>query len=107
MSLYRPQWRSRLQAQRSLRSNRYDDHNGRRRDRNAIVSNGGQVSDPRLVQEQVGRLWISRRALTEAFAAGGAEASGAFDAMMHNDRVFSRPHQAARRGGAKATRAKA
>jgi predicted 3-demethylubiquinone-9 3-methyltransferase (glyoxalase superfamily) len=75
---------------------------------NAIVSNGGQASDCGWCKDKCGVSWqITPRALTEAFAVGGAEAKRAFDAMMTMQKIDVAAIEAARRGGAKATRAKA
>src|SRR5262249_1478539 len=50
---------------------------------NAIVGNGGQESECGWCKDRWGLSWqITPRTLTEAFAAGGAEAKRAFDAMM-------------------------
>ena len=50
---------------------------------NAIVGNGGQESQCGWCKDRWGLSWqITPRALTDALAAGGAEAKRAFDAMM-------------------------
>jgi hypothetical protein len=54
----------------------------------------------RLVQRQVGRLLANHaaRVLTQALAAGGAEAKRAFDAMMGMKKIDVATIQAALRG---------
>ena len=50
---------------------------------NAIVGNGGKESECGWCKDRWGISWqITLRTLTEAMAAGGAEAKRAFDAMM-------------------------
>src|SRR5688500_20133031 len=66
---------------------------------NAIVSNGGQVSDCGWCKDRWGLSWqITPRTLTEALAAGGAEAKRAFDAMMTMQKIDVARIDAARRG---------
>jgi predicted 3-demethylubiquinone-9 3-methyltransferase (glyoxalase superfamily) len=76
---------------------------------NAIVGNGGQASDCGWCKDKWGVSWqITPRVLTEALAAGAAEAKRAFDAMMSMQKIDVAAIEAARRGsGAKATRGKA
>ena len=53
---------------------------------NAIVGNGGQESACGWCKDKWGISWqITPRVLTEAMAAGGAEAKRAFDAMMTHE----------------------
>ena len=55
---------------------------------NAIVSNGGQESECGWCIDRWGFSWqITPRTLTEALAAGGAEAKRAFDAMMTMQKI--------------------
>ena len=66
---------------------------------NAIVGNGGQESQCGWCKDKWGVSWqITPRALTEALAAGGAEASRAFEAMMEMKKIDIAAIQAARRG---------
>lgn len=65
----------------------------------AIVSNGGQESACGWCKDRWGVSWqITPRVLTEAMAAGGAEAKRAFDAMMAMTRIDVAAIEAARRG---------
>ena len=66
---------------------------------NAIVSNGGQESVCGWCKDKWGISWqITPRVLTEAMAAGGAEAKRAFDAMMKMKKIDVAAIEAARRG---------
>ncbi len=66
---------------------------------NAIVGNGGQESMCGWCKDKWGLNWqITPRALTEAMAAGGAEAKRAFDAMMTMQKIDVAAIEAARRG---------
>src|SRR4030081_706429 len=66
---------------------------------NAIVGNGGQESACGWCKDKWGVSWqITPRVLTEAMAAGGAEAKRAFDAMMGMKKIDVAAIKAARRG---------
>lgn len=66
---------------------------------NAIVGNGGQESACGWCKDKWGVSWqITPRVLTEAMAAGGAEAKRAFDAMMTMKKIDVAAIEAARRG---------
>jgi len=66
---------------------------------NAIVGNGGQESECGWCKDRWGLSWqITPRTLTEAMAAGGAEAKRAFDAMMTMKKIDVAKIDAARRG---------
>jgi predicted 3-demethylubiquinone-9 3-methyltransferase (glyoxalase superfamily) len=66
---------------------------------NAIVGNGGQESACGWCQDRWGLSWqITPRALTDALAAGGAEAARAFTAMMSMKKIDVAAIEAARRG---------
>jgi len=66
---------------------------------NAIVGNGGQESACGWCKDRWGVSWqITPRVLTEALAAGGAEAKRAFDAMMEMRKIDVAAIEAARRG---------
>ncbi len=66
---------------------------------NAIVGNGGQESQCGWCKDRWGLSWqITPRALTDALAAGGAEAKRAFDAMMQMKKIDVATIEAARRG---------
>jgi predicted 3-demethylubiquinone-9 3-methyltransferase (glyoxalase superfamily) len=66
---------------------------------NAIVGNGGQESACGWCKDRWGLSWqISPRVLTEAMAAGGAEAGRAFKAMMSMKKIDVAKIEAARRG---------
>ena len=66
---------------------------------NAIVSNGGQESQCGWCKDRWGLSWqITPRVLTEAMAAGGAEAKRAFSAMMTMKKIDIATIEAARRG---------
>jgi predicted 3-demethylubiquinone-9 3-methyltransferase (glyoxalase superfamily) len=66
---------------------------------NAIVGNGGQESDCGWCKDRWGLSWqITPRTLTEALAAGGAEAKRAFSAMMTMKKIDVAAIDAARRG---------
>ena len=66
---------------------------------NAIVGNGGQESDCGWCKDRWGLSWqITPRTLTEAMAAGGAEAKRAFHAMMSMKKIDVARIEAARRG---------
>jgi len=65
----------------------------------AIVGNGGKESACGWCKDRWGVSWqITPRALTEALAAGGAEAKRAFGAMMGMRRIDIAAIEAARRG---------
>ena len=66
---------------------------------NAIVGNGGQESACGWCKDKWGVNWqITPRVLTEAMAAGGAEAKRAFEAMMGMTKIDVAAIEAARRG---------
>jgi predicted 3-demethylubiquinone-9 3-methyltransferase (glyoxalase superfamily) len=66
---------------------------------NAIVGNGGQESECGWCKDKWGISWqITPRTLTEALAAGGAEAKRAFDAMMTMGKIDVEAINKARRG---------
>jgi predicted 3-demethylubiquinone-9 3-methyltransferase (glyoxalase superfamily) len=66
---------------------------------NAIVGNGGAESACGWCKDRWGLSWqITPRALTDAFAAGGAEAKRAFSAMMTMKKIDVATIEAARRG---------
>jgi predicted 3-demethylubiquinone-9 3-methyltransferase (glyoxalase superfamily) len=66
---------------------------------NAIVGNGGKESACGWCKDKWGISWqITPRVLTEAMAAGGAEAKRAFDAMMNMKKIDVAAIKAARRG---------
>jgi predicted 3-demethylubiquinone-9 3-methyltransferase (glyoxalase superfamily) len=66
---------------------------------NAIIANGGKESDCGWCQDRWGISWqITPRALMDALAAGGDEATRAFDAMMTMRKIDVARIEAARRG---------
>ena len=66
---------------------------------NAIVGNGGQENACGWCKDRWGLSWqITPRALTDALAAGGAEARRAFEAMMSMKKIDIATIEAARRG---------
>jgi predicted 3-demethylubiquinone-9 3-methyltransferase (glyoxalase superfamily) len=66
---------------------------------NAIVGNGGQESACGWCKDRWGLSWqITPRVLTEALAAGGAEAERAFTAMMQMGKIDVAAIEAARPG---------
>ena len=66
---------------------------------NAIVGNGGKESDCGWCKDRWGLSWqITPRVLTDALAAGGAEAKRAFAAMMPMKKIDIATIEAARRG---------
>lgn len=66
---------------------------------NAIIANGGQESACGWCKDKWGVSWqITPRTLTEAMAAGGAEAERAFAAMMTMTKIDVAAIDAARRG---------
>ena len=66
---------------------------------NAIVGNGGEESACGWCKDRWGLSWqITPRALTDALAAGGAEAKRAFSAMMSMRKIDIAAIEAARRG---------
>ncbi|WP_421696447.1 VOC family protein [Aestuariivirga sp.] len=66
---------------------------------NAIVGNGGKESACGWCKDKWGISWqITPRALTDALAAGGAEAERAFAAMMEMTKIDVAAIEAARRG---------
>ena len=66
---------------------------------NAIVSNGGAESECGWCRDKWGLSWqITPRTLTDALAAGGAEAKRAFSAMMTMRKIDVAAIDAARRG---------
>ena len=65
---------------------------------NAIVGNGGKESQCGWCKDRWGLSWqITPRALTDALAAGGAEAKRAFEAMMPMQKIDVATIEAARR----------
>jgi predicted 3-demethylubiquinone-9 3-methyltransferase (glyoxalase superfamily) len=65
----------------------------------AIVSNGGKESACGWCKDRWGLSWqITPRALTDAMAAGGADAKRAFSAMMSMKKIDIATIEAARRG---------
>lgn len=65
----------------------------------AIVGNGGQESECGWCRDKWGLSWqITPRVLTDAMAAGGAEAQRAFQAMMTMKKIDVAAIEAARRG---------
>lgn len=65
----------------------------------AIVDNGGEESACGWCKDRWGLSWqITPRTLTEAMAAGGAEARRAFEAMMEMTKIDVAKIDAARRG---------
>ena len=66
---------------------------------NAIVGNGGEESACGWCKDRRGLSWqITPRVLTEALAAGGAEAKRAFDVMMDMKKIDVAAIEKARRG---------
>jgi predicted 3-demethylubiquinone-9 3-methyltransferase (glyoxalase superfamily) len=66
---------------------------------NAIVGNGGQESQCGWCKDRWGLNWqITPRTLTDAMAAGGAEAKRAFEAMMPMTKIDVAAIDKARRG---------
>lgn len=66
---------------------------------NAIVGNGGQESACGWCKDRWGLSWqITPRVLTDAMAAGGAEAKRVFSAMMSMKKIDVAKIEAARRG---------
>jgi predicted 3-demethylubiquinone-9 3-methyltransferase (glyoxalase superfamily) len=66
---------------------------------NAIVENGGEASACGWCKDRWGLSWqITPRVLTDALAAGGAEAKRAFSAMMTMKKIDVATIAAARRG---------
>src|SRR5579872_300418 len=66
---------------------------------NAIVGNGGEASACGWCMDRWGLSWqITPRALTDALAAGGAEAKRAFEAMMPMKKIDIASIEAARKG---------
>ena len=66
---------------------------------NAIVQNGGQESACGWCKDRWGVSWqITPRVLSDALAAGGAEAQRAFEAMMTMQKIDVARIEAARRG---------
>ena len=66
---------------------------------NAIVGNGGADSSCGWCKDRWGLSWqITPRVLTDALAAGGAQAKRAFDAMMPMTKIDVATIEAARRG---------
>ena len=64
---------------------------------NAIVGNGGQESECGWCKDRWGVSWqITPRVLTDALAAGGAQAKRAFDAMMTMQKIDVAAIEAAR-----------
>lgn len=69
---------------------------------NAIIGNGGEESQCGWCKDRWGLSWqITPRVLTDAMAAGGAEAKRAFTAMMAMGKIDVAAIKAARRGEAK------
>jgi predicted 3-demethylubiquinone-9 3-methyltransferase (glyoxalase superfamily) len=66
---------------------------------NAIVGNGGMESECGWCKDRFGVSWqITPRTLSDALAAGGAEAKRAFDAMMTMKKIDVATIDATRRG---------
>ena len=66
---------------------------------NAIVLNGGEESQCGWCKDRWGLSWqITPRVLTDAMAAGGAEAKRAFEAMMKMQKIDVAAIEAARQG---------
>ena len=66
---------------------------------NTVVENGGKESACGWCKDRWGVSWqITPRVLTDALAAGGAEAKRAFDAMMTMQKIDVAAIEAARRG---------
>lgn len=66
---------------------------------NAIIGNGGEARWCGWCKDRWGIHWqITPRVLTDAMAAGGAEAKRAFTAMMEMDKIDIAKIEAARRG---------
>lgn len=66
---------------------------------NAIVRNGGQESQCGWCKDRWGLSWqITPRALSDAMAAGGAEAQRAFEAMMSMKKIDVAAIERARKG---------
>ena len=66
---------------------------------NTIIGNGGQESQCGWCKDRWGLSWqITPRALTNAMAAGGAEAKRAFEAMMKMQKIDIAAIEAARYG---------
>jgi predicted 3-demethylubiquinone-9 3-methyltransferase (glyoxalase superfamily) len=66
---------------------------------NAIINHGGEASECGWCRDRWGISWqITPRVLTEAIAAGGAEAKRAFAAMMEMGKIDHATIEAARRG---------
>lgn len=66
---------------------------------NAIIKNGGKESECGWCKDRWGVSWqITPRALTDALAAGGAEAKRAFEAMMTMRKIDVATIEKARRG---------
>lgn len=75
---------------------------------NAIVGHGGKESACGWCKDRWGLNWqITPRTLTEAMAAGGAEAKRAFESMMEMGKIDVAKIDEARRGPAKAAKRKA
>lgn len=67
---------------------------------NAIVGNGGQESECGWCKDKWGVSWqITPRTLMDALAAGGEQATRAFDAMMSMRKIDVAAIDAARKGG--------
>ena len=96
----RSQRRPAVQAHRSLFLPDRDGQSGRDGPLlDAIVGNGGKESQCGWCKDRWGLSWqITPRALTEAMAAGGAEAKRAFEAMMPMKKIDIAAIEAARRG---------
>lgn len=76
-----------------------DDQAGTDRLWNAVVGNGGWTSACGWCKDRWGISWqITPRVLTEALAAGGAQAKRAFDAMLEMRKIDVAAIEAARRG---------
>ena len=99
-SLYRPQRRSAFKHTEAFSFQiATDDQAETDRYWNAIVGNGGEESACGWCKDKWGVSWqITPRVLTEAMAAGGAEAKRAFDAMMDMRKIDVATIEAARRG---------
>jgi hypothetical protein len=88
----RSQWWPGVQAQRGLFLPDRDGQSGRE-----IIGNGGEESACGWCKDRWGLSWqITPRALTDALAAGGAEAKRAFEAMMPMKKIDIATIEAAR-----------
>jgi len=92
-------WRPGIQEPRGFFLPDCDGQSGKDRYWNAIVANSGQESACGWCNDRWGLSWqITRRALTEARAAGDCEAKHASEAMMTMKKIDIASIEAARRG---------